>query len=354
MAGGKNKVSHLPPRVASGIRPVAGAPVAGAPGSAPRFRGFTLVELLTVVAIMVILLAIVAPAASRMWGQRNEANAANTLRGLLASARTQAIRTGERGLFFFVDQNDHVQRVVFLEADPPNYTEAGQDACDCTGRVACCDHSAATDCDLTATEQCVTQVEAINRFRVVPGSLYTIPAPYRMAPSWVLDATWSGHGTWPTQLVNAKYRDAETDTPRYQRNFFTILFNNRGEMIVGRNILIHDPDVRENNGNGDGFGDLTGLAIGPVDEAWTALQSSGAYSSAAISTESGADLFDIVTLASGRAANFVSAAGVVIYDDSDVQDLSGDDIRAYLLQQAEPFYVTRITGDIIAGPKGNR
>ena len=302
--------------------------------SAPA-PAFTLVELVTVIAIIGILLGIVLPGASSLWSQRNEAATANMMRGLLASARSQAMSGGEQqGLFFFVDPIERVQRVVFLEAEPPDDAADGLDLCDCD--PSCCGGAYCPPSDM-----CITDVDALNRFRVTSGRVYTVPAPYRVAPAWVLETTDEGDTLWPDQLDNRLFptHTSGSDTPRYHPNFFTILFNDNGELVVGYNVLVHDPD-----------GGSTGLHVNNVAEAWIA--DSGGPDYVDISGGPNPDLYDIVVLDDDRAANFVSVDGLVVYDGSDVEGLDGIDIGELLRREGQPFYITRYTGDIILGPRG--
>jgi len=301
----------------------------------PTVAAFTLIELITVVAIIGILLAVVLPGASSLWSQRNEAATANMMRGLLASARSQAVRRGERGLFFFVDPVDRVQRVVFIEAEPPDDTVDGLDLCDCD--PSCCD---GTICD-PADSQCITEVSALNRFRVVSGGLYTVPAPYRVAPAWTLETTDLGVTLWPDQLENTLFptHSSGSDTPRYHPNFFAILFGANGELVVGRNVLIHDPD-----------GEVTGLLVNNVAETWIIDADGPDYVD--ISDASNPDLYDIVVLDDDRAANFISVDGLVVYNGAETADLDGIAVGEVLRREGQPFYITRYTGDIILGPRG--
>ena len=57
-------------------------------------RGFTLVELLTVIAIMSVLFTLTMPAITGFSSSRNEATALNTAEGLASAARQQAVSKG--------------------------------------------------------------------------------------------------------------------------------------------------------------------------------------------------------------------------------------------------------------------
>jgi hypothetical protein len=284
--------------------------------------------MVVVVAIIALLLGLVVPNVASMWRQRNEATSATKLRGLLESARVQAIQTGARGLFFFVDDQNE-QRVVFIEAEPP---EPATDDADCLADGQ--------------NEGCITERVAVDRFRVVPGSMDTIPAPYRVAPRWVIENV-SGVPVWEGQLgVGQLWGSPGANTPRYHRNHFTVIFEPSGELVVGRHVLIHDRDA-----NGDGRGDLTGLRVYPVDEYWLEGGNVGDWTLAGSATD--ARLYDMVTVEQdGRAANFISVGEVVVYDESAIADLPPGQMCTCLLREAQPFYVNRYTGDVIRGPRG--
>ena len=57
-----------------------------------RRRGFTLVELMVVVGIIAVLLGLLVPTVSTMWQQGKGAQAEQELKGVLAFARSKAIK----------------------------------------------------------------------------------------------------------------------------------------------------------------------------------------------------------------------------------------------------------------------
>ncbi len=307
-------------------------------------RGFTLVELLVVTVIIGILLGMIVPGIASIWAQRNEANTQNMLRGLLVSARTRAVRTGARGLFFWLD-NTGTQRVAFLRAEPPD-TVANM-----SGVTRNIDQwNDADDCP-AANPDCVTERSAVNRFRVMAADVYTIPRPYRVAPLWATENAGASSlqpANWPVQLEDSRrfYGDAAgADTPRYHRNFFAVVFSSDGELLPMRDVIVHDPDL-----DNDNLGDVTGLHVGDASQMWT-MDSSGARSRVDIDPVTKNGLFDIVVLDDLRAADFISVDGLVVYDDSDVVGLLGDEIAGLLRRTGQPFYVSRYTGDVIMGPR---
>ncbi len=81
-------------------------------------RGFTLVEMVIVVAVILLILGIVLPAASTLWKQRRISEAQNTISGMLMTARAKAMESdfGDSGLFFFLDDAG-VQRIAAIAQD---------------------------------------------------------------------------------------------------------------------------------------------------------------------------------------------------------------------------------------------
>ncbi len=304
-----------------------------------RLRAFTLIELIVVIAIIGILSALVVPGASSLWSQRNEAASANLIRGLLQSVRTQAIRYGERGLFFYVDR-DGAQRIAFIEADPSFGGTSTRDQFDCT--------------NISEPTNCVSEPGAANRFRVIDQQVYTVPSPFRVAPSWALypdNAPYNPNlvGVWPQQLTNERFpiQTRGADTPLYHRNFFTIVFDSTGSLVVNRPVLIHDIDTEN-----DGLGDRTRLDVADVDEWWKFSPGDAAATQPDVDPINGNPLFDIVALDNGTGANFISVDGLVVYDDSDIEGLDGASIRAVMERDGQSLFVSRYTGEVIFGPKG--
>jgi prepilin-type N-terminal cleavage/methylation domain-containing protein len=320
-------------------------------------RAFTLIELMVVIAIVGILLGLILPGVSGMWAQRNQAAAENMLQGLMLSARTRAIRAGGYGLFFFVDK-DGSQRVVFLEADPPDPV---------TGSIDDTDLKAVFSSSAWTDGMKLTAVDAVDRFRVVEGDIYTIPKPYRVAPLWVIDANATNTGPlWPASLAVDNWQAAAGKyTPRYHRNYFTVMFNRNGELVVNRPVLVHDRD-EDPLPNGDGLGDLTGMPVASEVSNTYDMQSDPAIFATvrpinSRTAEQDPDLFDIVYLTNpaegappnnAKAANFFSVDGLLVYDESDLAGLDAAGRWQVLVQNGQPYYVGRYTGDVILGPKG--
>ncbi|GJM23887.1 MAG: hypothetical protein DHS20C16_03020 [Phycisphaerae bacterium] len=301
-----------------------------------RARAFTLIELIVVIAIIGILSALVVPGASSLWSQRNEAASANLIRGLLQSVRTQAIRYGERGLFFYVDR-DGTQRIAFIESDPSRGGANARDQVDCD--------------DASQPIDCVTPSDAVNRFHVMDQQVYSVPAPFRVAPKWALIApsppgptpfpeNSDSSAAWPMQLAYERFfiQARGRETPQYHRNFFSVVFDSSGQLIVGRDVLVHDVDS-----DGDGLGDRTRLNIGNPNKWWDRTGDDPSVVG---------NLFDIVVLDDGAAANFISVDGLVVYDDADIEGLDGASIQLVMGRDGQSLFVSRYTGEVIFGPKG--
>ncbi len=293
-------------------------------------RAFTLIELIVVIAIIGILSAIVVPGAANLWSQRNEAAASNLIRGLLQSVRTQAIRYGERGLFFYVDR-DGVQRIAIIESDPSQGGTRQRDV---------------VDCDAASEPlNCVTEAGAVNRFHVTDQQVYTVPSPFRVAPSWAVDPdpiNASLNGIWPQQLRNRRFPfdTRGPDTPHYHRNFFSVIFDSSGQLVVGRPVLIHDIDTE-----GDGKGDRTRLDVFNTEKWWD---------NQGVRRDVDGFLFDIVQLDDTFAANFMSVDGLVVYDDSSLEGFEENviEMQSIMRTKGQSLYVSRYTGEVIFGPKG--
>lgn len=339
-------------------------------------RGFTLIELIVVIAIISILLALVLPGAASMWSQRNEAGTINLVRGLLESARAIARRNGTGGLFFFVDPVDNVQRIAFIEAEPPNKPDAGNWVWD----QVFCKQLHANDPD------CITQPMAVDRFRVSSDKIYTVPSPYRVAPKYAMELAGE---------IVTRHRESNSDYPLFQqrlgsdvffkaggemraprqRNFFTVIFNRAGQIVPDRDVLIHDSDSPIDAAGGtsaivtDGRGDKTRLHVTGVNDAtmYYVQQEVMSTTSNAIDKErinpdtaDDAALSHMICDIDGVVMNFPSVDGLVVYDNSVVEGLdgagdgevAGSVLADELINNGRPMYITQQTGDIIMGEKG--
>jgi prepilin-type N-terminal cleavage/methylation domain-containing protein len=83
--------------------------------------GFTITELLIVIAIIVLVLALAVPAFNAITGNKSEAAMFNTISAMLARARTEAVGVQQlRGIMFYYDPNNGSTKVALVrQVDPP-------------------------------------------------------------------------------------------------------------------------------------------------------------------------------------------------------------------------------------------
>ena len=201
-----------------------------------------------------------------------------TLRGVLTSTRALAMRSTERGLLFAIDPATDVQTIYPIVSEPPADDETG-----------------------------VTEAMAVDRFTIVPGRVYTIAAPLRVAPISIVDGSvWTeldiDHGFYGQEAPDAGWP--------VHRNYFAVIFNTAGELQVERTVLIHDPDLKP-TASPDDKGDRTGLPVNDADEYFDGP------TSIPIDVVSGSSLPDMLVevnvsgQAGTTALNFRSCVGVV-------------------------------------------
>ena len=285
-------------------------------------RGFSLAELVVVLAIVLVLLGVVLPASRTLWDRRKLSQAENTVQGLLMTARANALRAGgvETGLLFYINDRGE-QHIVAIECSE-NSEPRWQDV-----------------------------------FRTVEGRSRSLPPPMRVVPRYVVEDGGASERIFTAEeLANNSFDHLSQtfDQAQRHRNFFSMVYSSKGELRVRRDVLIQDDDADH-----DGFGDLTGLQVGPgepedptVTEYW--LQNGTKED---IDPVAGAalDFLVIDPGASGGtvAVNFASVDGLLVYDDAVFNgfDLATDK-RDFLLDSAQPFYVNRLTGAVVLGPVG--
>ncbi len=290
-------------------------------------------------AIILILIGLVLPAARKLMDERKTSTAENTIRGLLMTARADALRLGaaERGLFFSLDDSG-VQRIVPIERDQ-------------TGPQAC-------------SPQPGCQAAWQNVFRVMGEGALSLPAPIRVVPRYVVDDPGDDADQTMVfdedELANNNFDvlPGSANQAQRHRNYFTIVFSNDGSLLVRRDVLLLDPDA-----DGDGRGDITGLAVGHTDDdppgatVRMYYRQNDAVESLDPTTPpgSGQAILDLVIDADDNddvALNFPSVDGLLVYDDSVFRSVDTIAQRDFLLRTARPYYLNRLTGAIIRGPLG--
>lgn len=312
-------------------------------------RAFTLVEMVVVLAIILVLLGLLLPAASTLWNERRSAEVINTLKGILMTSRAQAMRTNavEAGFLAFVDR-EGVQRLVPIERfDPIEAMESDEFAALNPGDIPA----------IRAAHQ--------NVFRITDAPDQILPAPIRVVPRYVIEdepTTETYKGFSDAELANNDFDwDTATvvfDQAQRHRNFFTMVFSTSGELLVWRDVLIQDADTNDPLDDGFGFGDRTGLPVGPgyPEEPTTATYYSTTTNTPQAIDPTG-DGTEIPFLVHDNpdddvAINFPSVDGLLVYDDSLFGGLPSAEKRNYLLRSAQPLYVSRWTGAVVRGPVG--
>lgn len=297
-----------------------------------------------VVAVVLLILGIVLPAASTLWKQRRIAEAQDTISGLLMTTRAKAMENdfGDSGLFFYLDEAG-VQRIA----------------------------SITQDASMAANPQ--AREAWANVFNIVPERTYALPVPMRVVPRYAVCEEKDGRSTCDENRTDApqsyelfspeelEYNDFNTtpnppvrDYAQRHRNFFSMIFSSGGQLRVRRDVLIHDED-KDAVDNPTGGGDVTGLAVGGAGTPPAPVSKYYDQANVAQKIDPKGDLqIDfLVTDAGNRdvALNFPSVDGLLVYDES-LFAAAGtpQNKRQFLLDAALPFYVHRLTGAVIRGP----
>jgi len=279
--------------------------------------------MVVVVAIILVILGLVLPAASTLWGQRKTAQADNAIQGLLMTARAKAMRADgvETGFLAFVDGEGN-QHLVTIEQHRDNiHYPAWQNVFVITGQ---------------------------------PDQV--LPTPIRAVPRYVVIEPGQGQEEWEVfrgeELANNDFNNLPKDQDQTQRhrNFFTLVFSTDGQLIQNRDVLIQDADAEENR-----FGDRTGLHVGPGGSkppTTTKFYLRDGNEQDIDPTGDGIAIPFLVTDDQDVAINFPSIDGLLVYDDSVFNDLTVPEKRSFVLQRGRPLYVSRWTGAVIRGPVG--
>jgi len=289
-------------------------PATPQPPAAGRPAGFTLVEIIVVISIIALLLGLVVPSLNSMWAESKGAETEQFLKGTIASARARAYGDRERGLFFMLDGD--VQKIFPIEAEPVDPTDAA--------------------------DKGVVDAAAADRFRIADGNVVMLSRPFRVTPRAAVDETiWDA-----TDLAATGYDQVDSDL-EHHRNFFTMIFSPEGRLIVGRDVLIHDPD-----GDGDQRGDRTGLPVSGTSNWQT--ESGDQPLPKASGPGTGSDVLTDMIVDSGDVAiNFPSVDGLLVYDDATFAEQPTPELkREYLIRTGAPLYVSRLSGAVVRGPLG--
>jgi hypothetical protein len=304
--------------------------------------------MIVVISIILIILGLVLPAANTLWQERKSAEAENTIQGLFMTARAKALEAGavETGLFFFVDK-EGVQRIVTIaRLKPLTLQDASGQPCS----------------NPTPNPFAYDRV-----FRITEERDYVLPAPIRAVPRYVVeDHKAHPNDPWnafsPDELCRQDFNasvanNSDQDQAQRHRNYFAVVFDTDGQLLVGRDVLIYDKDEDGNN-----FGDRTHLSVGPgpcPDVATTVNYHARAGAAQPIDP-TGADEAVPFLIEDDKsiAINFPSVDGLLVYDDSLFTALPGqtpeelEAKRDFLLRTGQPFYISRWTGVVVRGPRG--
>lgn len=308
-----------------------------------RRSGFTLVEMVITVGIVLIILGIALPSVNTMWAQHRENDANNGISGMLMSTRAKAIQSdrGEVGMFFYLDAKG-VQQIALITREPRIETDPAA--------------SPPISAPSWRTDPAWRDV-----FTVAEDGGRALIAPMRAVPRYAVepnDTAGSSTTFSPIELGNEDFDNALAlmlDSARRHRNYFTVIFSESGELDVGRDVLIRDLDS-----DGDNAGDITGLTVSDTAaDYYRKNNSTDPLDLVAdwVSEDPGANgpRVDVIVGADDPniAVNFPSVDGLMVYDDSALQS-GGDELdkRQTLLETARPYYIHRLSGAVIRGPVG--
>ncbi len=289
-----------------------------------------------VVAVILLIVGIVLPAASTMWKERRIAQAQDTISGLLMTTRARAMQNdfGDSGLFFFVD-------------------DAGVQ------------HIAAITQDAKKAADPATREAWANVFNVTTERSYTLPAPMRVVPRYAVEDKTTNPDAKAYALFSEEElanRDFTTlpsggDQAQRHRNFFSMIYSSGGQLRVRRDVLVRDVDADSKDNPG---GDVTGLQVAN-DEIKNyyrrdpTLGPKEPIDLAAGLSPTERESIDVVVDPKNPtiALNFPSVDGLLVYDES-LFTAAGEakEKRKYLMDYAQPFYVHRLTGAVVRGPVG--
>ena len=301
-----------------------------------RRPGFTIVEMVVVIAVILVLLGIVLPAGTTMWNSQKKASAENTIAGVLKTVRAKAIQgdRGEMGLFFFLD-DEGVQKIVMIAQDPNDESQAA----------------------LAPINSWRNDTDWNRVYTTISGQSYTLLAPLRVTPRYVVEnATTSPNAPStslfsPQELANDDLLSPGiVDEAQRHRNFFSMIYSTDGQLQVGRDVLIRDINSVS---SAVPIGDLTGLKVAPLDggaETFVDKQNNSMPIDVFPPSTAAGTLGEHLVVNKKVALNFPSVDGLLVYDDSLFRQADDADKRRVLLDNAQPFYVHRRTGVVMRGP----
>jgi len=293
--------------------------------------------MIVVVAIVLVILGLILPAASTLWNERKTAQAVNAVQGLLMTSRAKAMEADgvESGFLAFVDEEGAHHCVSITQASPSKEELANLNPLECAK---------------------LRRAYAIV-FEITDDRDQVLPKPMRVVPQYVVDVPTTADSDPDTfsglELANNDFQIPPDDVDEVQRhrNFFTMVFSTDGHLLVNCDVLIQDEDQ-----NGDGIGDRTGLRVGPGpphNSATTTQYYTISGDATNIDPEPNPkEIPFLVTDEDDVAINFPSVDGLMVYDDSLFNEVTTPEKRSFLLRVGQPLYVSRWTGTVIRGPVG--
>jgi type II secretory pathway pseudopilin PulG len=322
--------------------------------------------MVVVLAVILVLVALVVPAATQMWNQRAISDAENAVGGLLMTTRARAMQgsSGEMGLFFYVDSagKQYVATIAKNPIDPdqvPPLISAPPDTYE--GMLARWQTNPAWQDVFTI----------VGQPRAMPSTMRVVPRKV-VEPGFALDANYQ------RILTNEDFSLTQVpgDNIDRHRNFFVMLFSTTGEPLnvnpfppfsdpsnppALRNVVIRDRDA-----DLDGKGDVTGRSVSGSGESGAPAKATNLYNAMASAGGTSQPFEDVYGAAASpvppglvidppsTAMCFRTVDGLLVYDDALLRE-AGNDVQARLtvLQNtAQPFYVNRLTGAVVKGPQG--
>jgi hypothetical protein len=318
--------------------------------------------MVAVVAIILVLVTIVLPAANALWGQRRIAEAENTIQGLLMTARGKALRAG---------RTENTQFRYFDDEDGDDILESHQATGGETGLLFYVDKEGAQRISPIAQVNAGGGADELawqNVFGITPNRDHVLPKPMRVVPRYAVveddraDPTDNYHTFSAVELDNNDFADPPSpDVAQRHRNFFTMIYSDHGHLLVGREVLIYDYDTDDDE---DDLGDRTGLKVGQHEDDVFVTTYYDYHTGSPTQIDplflagGGKEIPYLLTVpdraySEDVALNFPSVDGLLVYDDSLFNGITtAARKRDYLLESAQPFYVNRLTGAVIRGPRG--